>query len=180
LPEIFFSKISKWRKEFGEKRRQVSIFHFPYLFFTLVFILQLCAGCKTAAPLPPTDFSAPGWSVLSGQAVWQPPQNRPELAGDLLLATNVNGSFFVQFTKVPFPLVTAEVKNHQWQIEFGADKYSWHGRGEPPARFSWFQLPSALLGENLSRNWHFENMTNGSWRLENSRTGEKLEGAFFP
>lgn len=140
----------------------------------------LCAGCRTANPLPPADFSAPGWRVQQGQAVWKPSTSRPELAGDLLLATNVNGSFFVQFTKIPFPLVTAQVSDDQWQIEFGADKYSWHGRGTPPNRFGWFQLPPALRDANLGGNWQFTRVEANAWRLENLHTGETLEGVFFP
>ena len=148
------------------------------ILFALGVILG--AGCRTANPLPPADFSAPGWRVQQGQAVWKPSASRPELAGDLLLATNANGNFFVQFSKMPFPLVTAHISGDQWQIEFGANKFSWQGRGAPPDRFACFQLPRALLGRNLNGNWHFENVMTNSWRLENPRTGETLEGEFFP
>jgi hypothetical protein len=139
-----------------------------------------CVSCRTANPPQPADFSTPGWHVLQGQAVWKPTADRAELAGDLLLATNDNGNFFVQFTKNPFPLVTAESMNGQWQIEFGADEHSWSGRGQPPARFSWFQLPPTLLGEKGGGNWSFEKVTSNSWRLANPQTGEILEGGFFP
>jgi hypothetical protein len=141
-------------------------------------LLLLCAGCRTIRTLPPADFSAPGWHVQQGQAVWK--QSRSELAGDLLLATNVNGNFFVQFSKMPFPLATAQVAGDQWQIEFGADKYSWHGRGTPPNRFGWFQLPGALLGTKPGDNWKFTHIETNAWRLQNSHTGETLEGGFFP
>jgi len=140
----------------------------------------LCPGCRTANPLPAADLSAPGWRVQQGQAVWQPSQHRPELTGDLLLATNVNGDFIVQFSKIPFPLATAQVSGDQWQIKFGADEYSWHGRGTPPARFGWFQLPRALRNPNPGGNWRFSRVASNSWRLENPRTGETLEGEFFP
>jgi hypothetical protein len=144
-----------------------------------LLIAAFFCGCSTA-PLPPADFSAPGWRVQQGQAVWKPSSSRPELAGDLLLATNANGSCFIQFSKMPFPLATAQISSGQWQIEFGADKFSWHGSGTPPDRFAWFQLPRALLGQNLNGNWHFENVMSNSWRLENAHTGETLEGEFFP
>jgi hypothetical protein len=149
------------------------------IYFALL-VLFSCAGCRTMPPLPPADFSAPGWRVQQGQAIWKPSSSRPELAGDLLLATNVNGNFFIQFSKIPFPLATAQISGDQWQIEFGADKFSWHGRGSPPNRFSWFQLPRALLGGNLDGNWKFIRVETNSWRLENPRTGESLEGEFFP
>ena len=145
----------------------------------LLLMAVLAAGCRTVLPLPPADFSEPGWRVQHGQAVWKPSSSRPELAGDLLLATNANGNFFVQFSKIPYPLATAQVSGGQWQIEFGADEYSWHGRGTPPDRFAWFQLPRALLAAGVGASWKITCPTSHSWRLENPRTGETLEGEFF-
>jgi hypothetical protein len=142
-------------------------------------LLIFDAGCRTASPLPAADFSAPGWRVQQGQAVWQPLPGRPELAGDLLLATNMDGDFFIQFSKVPFPLATAQVADGQWQIEFGADQYHWHGRGTPPNRFGWFQLPRSLRDENTGGNWRLTRAGTNSWRLENTHTGETLAGEFF-
>jgi len=150
------------------------------IFILSALLLILCAGCRTTHPLPPADFSAPGWGVQHGQAVWKPSASRPELAGDLLLATNVNGDFFIQFSKIPFPLVTAQVSRDKWQIEFGADNFSWHGRGTPPTRFVWLQLPRALLDKTIGGNWQFTRVETNSWQLENPRTGETLEGQFFP
>ncbi len=145
-----------------------------------LLLAVLAAGCRTAPAPPPADFSASGWSVQQGQAVWKPSSNRAELAGDLLLATNANGNFFVQFSKIPFPLATARVSGDQWQIEFGADKYSWHGHGTPPNRFAWFQLAPALLDAKTGANWQFTRVETNSWLLENPHTGESLEGEFFP
>ena len=54
--------------------------------------------------MPPADFSLPGWQAHQGQAVWKPSKKRPELAGDLLLATNANGNYVIQFSKIPFTL----------------------------------------------------------------------------
>jgi hypothetical protein len=143
-------------------------------------IAAIVAGCRSVPPLPPIDLSAPGWRVQSGQAIWKPPGDRPELAGNLLLATNANGNFFVQLTKDPFPLVTAESVDGQWQIEFDAAGHFWCGHGEPPARFVWFLFPRALLGANIAGNWHFEAVPTNSWRLDNSQTRETLEGGFYP
>ncbi len=156
------------------------VFERCVMFILPVLLLLLGAGCRTSQPLPAADFATPGWRVQQGQAVWKPPQDRPELAGDLLLATNANGNFFLQFSKIPFPLVTAQTSGDQWQIEFGADEYSWHGRDRPPERFGWFQLPLALRGAEPGGHWQFTNMAGGSWRLRNPHTGETVEGAFFP
>jgi hypothetical protein len=137
-------------------------------------------GCRSIPPLPPADFSAPGWRVQPGQAIWKPLKNKTELAGELLLATNANGNVFVQFSKTPFALATAQVAGDRWQIEFGAGDYQRGGRGRPPARFAWFQLPRALAGADLPRGWKFSRAEKNSWRLDNARTGEILEGTFFP
>jgi hypothetical protein len=142
--------------------------------------LMLCVSCRTARLPPPADFSSPGWRVQQGQAVWKPSKSRPELAGDLLLATNVNCNYVVQFSKTPFTLAAAQVADGAWQIEFGGGRYSWSGRGAPPARFVWFQLPRALAASEPGRPWIFTRRADGSWRLENMRTGEILEGMFFP
>ena len=146
----------------------------------MVLAALICAGCRTAHPQPAADFSAPGWTVLQGGAVWKPSSSRADLAGDLLLATNANGDCFIQFSKIPFPLATAQISGDQWQIEFGADKYSSHGHGAPPRRFSWFLLPGALLTASPGGDWRFTRPESNSWRLENQRTGESVEGKFTP
>ena len=150
--------------------------------------LQLCAlllfavcvtGCQTGPPLPPTDLSAPGWFVQQGQAVWKPNARRPELTGELLVATNASGGLFVQFTKDPFPLATAQTTAEHWQISFAAGRHSWRGNVPPPNLFLWFQLPPALRDEVLPRPWKFSR-TADSWRLEDPHSGQWLEGRFFP
>lgn len=97
-----------------------------------------------------------------------------------MVATNRNGNFLVQFSKNPFPVATAQVANRDWQIEFGAGERLWRGHGEPPAHFVWFQLPRSLAGAGVVRGWKFERRDTDAWRLENSRTGETLEGELFP
>jgi|HubBroStandDraft_1064217.scaffolds.fasta_scaffold543605_2 hypothetical protein len=145
-----------------------------------MFVVALCAGCGSAVHLAPVDLSQPGWRSQPGQAVWKPPGARPEIAGDLLLATNVNGDFFVQFSKTPFTVATAESSGGRWQIQFGVHEYHRSGRGAPPDRFAWFELPRALAGLPASPRWRFARGPDGQWRLENTRSGETLEGRFFP
>jgi hypothetical protein len=143
-------------------------------------VLLVTAGCRTAPPLPKVDLSAPGWSLKRGQAVWKPAAARPEIAGELLLATHRDGDCFVQFSKIPFSIVTAQVSAGRWRIEFGNQERTAAGRGPAPGRLGWFQLAPALAGHALPLPWVFESQVNGNWRLENGRTGEWLEGGFLP
>lgn len=145
---------------------------------TWCLVLLACVGCRSVPSLPPADLSAPGWKVQQGQAIWKPTKSRPELAGELLLATNPAGDCFVQFTKTPFSIVTAQRMNDTWQIEFGDGKNSWCGQGEPPRRFVWFQLPGAFARGGVGGGWSFVQHGTNIWRFENPRTGETLEGGF--
>jgi hypothetical protein len=145
-----------------------------------LLLLGLGTSCHTTTPLSPANVSAPGWRIQQGQAVWKPTRKRPDLTGELLLATNANGDFLVQFSKPPFTLATAQRAGDRWQIEFGSGDYSKRGGGQSPTRFVWFQLPVALTGAAAGRDWHFERIATNSWCLENLRTGERLEGVFFP
>jgi hypothetical protein len=135
------------------------------------------SGCSSA-PLAPANLSVPGWTVQQGQAIWKPTASRPEIAGDLIMATNADGDCFIQFTKTPFTIATAQIAAGRWQLQFSNDQYSWRGNNPPPNRFVWFQLPPALLGAPIAANWQFQSTTNG-WQFTNSNTGETLEGAFF-
>jgi hypothetical protein len=102
------------------------------------------------------------------------------MAGDLLLATNRNGDFFVQFSKVPFTIATAEDIDASWQIQFGSHEYHRSGHGAPPQRFVWFELPRTLAGSMPGHGWKFGHEPDGQWRLENAHSGETLKGRFFP
>ena len=156
-----------------------SISRFARSLFTCILV-ALSAGCRSLPALPPADLDAAGWRVQQGQAVWQPPGKRPELAGELLMATNSSGGLFVSFSKPPFSLVTARVEGGEWQIDFGSADYAARGRGAPPSRFAWFQLPVALAGAPASGPWRFSRYGANNWRLENEHTGESLEGELQP
>ncbi len=125
----------------------------------------------------PVTVGGPGWQILQGQAVWQPSRQKPELAGDLVLATNNLGDYMVSFSKTPFPIASADSVRGKWRIQFADTRYYWHGKGSPPQMFPWFELPRAIAGAAVDPGWRFEG-TPGAWRLENRRTGERLEGFF--
>lgn len=146
----------------------------------LALVLLPALSCRTAPPLPPADLSASGWHVHQGQAVWKPTRHRTEIAGDFLLATNDNGNYLVQFSKTPFTIATARMDNGDWQIQFGDGHHAWSGRGSPPKRFGWFQLPPALNDSKPQSPWTFTRHPDDSWLLANPRTGETLEGMVFP
>ncbi len=145
-------------------------------FLSSILVLALC-GCSTA-PLPPANLSAPGWTVQQGQALWKPTATRPEIAGDLIMATNTDGDCFIQFTKTPFTIATAQISGSHWQLTFGNDQHSWRGSGTPISRFVWLQLPRAFAGAPIAPNWQFHPGANG-WQFQNPHTGESLEGEFF-
>lgn len=138
----------------------------------------VCISCRTNPPTVPIDFSAPGWRVRQGQAVWKPKNGESEIAGELLLATRTNGDCYIQFTKTPFVLVDATSADNHWRIDFMGNEHRQRGRGTPPERYSWFELPRALAGVEPHHGWQFAS-TNEMWSLERPRTGERLEGRFF-
>lgn len=145
-----------------------------------VGFVSLSLGCRTVPPQRAFDLSQPGWNVRQGQAVWRTESGGPEIAGELLVAISSDGSSFVQFTKVPLPLVQAQATRRFWQVEFAAEGKRYSGRGAPPSRLIWFQLVSALNGNELARGWKFTSKPEGHWRLEQLSTGEVLEGYLAP
>ena len=146
----------------------------------LVLLTVLPTSCRSLAPLPSVDFSQPGWKVRQGQAVWKSSADAPEIAGELVLATSVDGRTFTQFTKTPLPLLVAQTTTNAWQIEFVVENRKFAGRGRPPTRLAWLHLAGCLSGANPPKGWTFAKGDDGSWRLENKKTGEMLEGYLTP
>ncbi len=137
-------------------------------------------GCRTLPPpLPAVNLKEQGWTVREGQAVWHLPRGESEIAGELLVATRTNGQTFVQFAKSPFPIVTAQTMDHRWQADFPPQGKHYAGRGTPPHRVIWFQLPRMLRNEAPPKDWTWHHDEKG-WRLENRNAGESVEGYFNP
>ena len=151
----------------------------PSLGSALLAILLLCAGCQTATKRLFTA-SGPGWRVQEGQALWRPGRDLPEISGDLVLAVHEDGRCLVQFDKTPLSLVSVQTTPTEWLIRFSARRMGFSGRGPGPTRFAWLYLQTALAGEPLPPPLRFECQPDGNWRLANPRTGETLEGKFFP
>lgn len=145
----------------------------------LLAILLLCSGCQTATKSLFTA-SGPGWHVQQGQALWRPKRDLPEIGGDLVLAGHDDGRCLIQFDKTPLSLVSAQTTRTQWLIQFPPRRMGFSGRGPGPTRFAWLYLHTALAGEPLPSPLRFERRSDGNWRLENTRTGETLEGFLGP
>jgi hypothetical protein len=138
--------------------------------------LPVLAGCRLVPRLPPVDLSAAGWKTYQGQAVWRTERNAPEIAGELLLATNSTGSAFVQFTKTPLPFIVAQSTASAWELHSVPDNKTYSGRGAPPVKALWLWLPVCLAGAPPQGSLSWQRLENNGWRLENRATGEFLEG----
>ncbi len=147
-------------------------------FWLLSSLTIALLGCSTPSPRAP-NLAEPGWAIRQGQAVWKPAGARPELAGELLLAVRGQDEMFLQFSKTPFPLVTANSTPESWQIEFAAQKPHYSGRGQPPSAILWFILQPTLDGRSPPKPWIYQPTPQG-WRIENPRTQEWLEGYLQP
>jgi len=150
-------------------------FHPPVFLAGLMF---LC-GCQTSRQ---SLFTAagPGWHVQQGQALWRPKNGLPEFGGDLVLARDDAGRCLIQFDKTPMAILFAQTTSNHWLIRFPQQQMGFSGRGPGPTRLCWLYLPAALAGKPLPVPLHFENKADGGWRLDNSRTGETLEGFLSP
>jgi hypothetical protein len=102
------------------------------------------------------------------------------LGGELVMASHEDGRCAIQFTKTPLPLVMAQTTRTNWLIEFPPQRMSFAGRRAPPTRFAWLYLSAALSGESLPSTLHFQRKPDGGWRLENTRSGESVEGFLAP
>jgi hypothetical protein len=143
-------------------------------------LLALLVGCQTAPPLPPADLQAPGWEIRQGQALWKPRRDEEGIAGEILIALQKDNRKLVQFSKTPFPLITAGVGPHSWELEIPTQGKHYSHRGTPPSRVVWFQLLRALAVEDLPNSWAWTSPdADGRWRLENKTSGESLEGYFI-
>jgi hypothetical protein len=141
----------------------------------LAAVFLLCS-CAILPPFPAVDLSQPGWQVKQGQALWKPPKAATELAGDLLIASNPNGSAMAQFSKT-FPIANVQLTPASWEASFGPEGKRYSARGKPPSRIVWFQLIRVLRDEGLPNGWMVKTNTPTHIQLESSG-GESLE-VFF-
>ncbi len=131
-------------------------------------------GCSIGIRLPEVDLTEPGWTVWSGQALWKAETNRPAIAGEILLARHLNGDVLISFSKPPVPIFTAQTFGEKWKINFIHTQRMHAGRGGPPARFVWFQIPSLLQDATAPKGWHVMTMDEPIWELQNPESGEHI------
>lgn len=141
-------------------------------------LLLSLSACATMPKLPRMNLAAPGWKVRQGQAVWNVGHGKPDIAGDLIVATRSDGQAFVQFSKTPLSLAVAEKTAQAWQVEFPIQNKRYAGHGKPPSRLIWLLLPGVLSGKPPPAPWSWHESKSGNWRLANPKTGESLEGYF--
>ena len=96
------------------------------------------------------------------------------------MASDAQGRCTIQFTKTPLPLVLAQTTPTNWLIAFPSRRMSFGGRRAPPTRFAWLYLHAALAGDPLPSTLRFQRKPDGGWRLENTRSGETVEGFLAP
>jgi hypothetical protein len=97
-----------------------------------------------------------------------------------VLASHEDGRCLVQFAKTPMTLVLVQTTRTHWLIQFPPRQMSFSGHRRPPVRFAWLHLHAALAGKQLPSALRFERKPDGGWRLENTRSGETLEGFLAP
>jgi hypothetical protein len=152
----------------------------PVLRLALLTGLTLLAGCRTGRERPLFTATGPGWRVREGQALWCAGRRFPELGGELVVASHEDGRCVIEFAKTPVPLVLVQTSRTNWFIEFLPRRMSFGGRRPPPTRFAWLYLAAALSGDSLPSPLRFQRKPDGGWRLENTRSGETVEGFLGP
>jgi len=149
--------------------------------FSLVSVASLLFLCGCQSPVKSLfEATGPNWHVQQGQALWRPKTGLPEFGGDLVLASDDAGRHLIQFDKTPMAILSAQITSNRWLIKFPAQNLSFSGFGPGSTRFGWLYLPEALDGKPLPKVFKFERKPDGGWRLENSRTGETVEGFLSP
>jgi hypothetical protein len=145
----------------------------------LLACFVILTGCQSPVH---SLFAAtgPNWHVQQGQALWRPGRGLPEIGGDVVLASDDAGRHVIQFDKTPMSILSAQTTANRWLIRFPERNLSFGGFGSGSTRFGWLYLPQALDGQPLPKVLHFERKPDGGWRLENSGTGETLEGFLSP
>lgn len=134
------------------------------------------SGCATPN-FPQVDLASDAWRKRIGQAIWKPDAAKPEIVGDLLVATDQLGNAYLEFSKT-LPLVSAHLTTNAWQVEFPPQHRRFAARGNPPARIGWLQFLRAADDRRVASPWQLTDKTAKSMTLANAKTGERIEVHF--
>lgn len=146
---------------------------------SLVILALLLCSCRTTPDLPPVNLSEPGWTQRQGQAVWRRERDKPEFAGELLLATR-GDRVMLQLTKNPLPFVNVQSRGAQWELKYIQQRRFHHGDGVPDADQIWVHLARALNGTKPPAPLVFQFTAQHGFKLENPKTGETVSGFLNP
>ena len=75
--------------------------------------------------------------MQQGQALWRPKQGYPEIAGDLVMATDDTGRCLILFDKTPMSMVSVQTTSTNWLVRFPQADMMFTGHGQKPARLAW-------------------------------------------
>ncbi|MBK7998310.1 MAG: LysM peptidoglycan-binding domain-containing protein [Verrucomicrobia bacterium] len=145
--------------------------------FTALVILSFVTGCSTLAPQPAMNLAEPGWVIREGQVAWKASADSAEIRGQLLVALHADGRNVVQFTAASGERVQAQFSTNFWQAQLPGQQAPVTGRGKPPQKIIWLQLPEGLLGNSAEEtDWMMSRERGKPWRFYHDVTGESLEG----
>ena len=144
----------------------------------VVVALLLCS-CRTTSKLSPVNLSEPGWTQRQGQAVWRRERDKPEFAGELLLATR-GDRVMLQLTKNPLPFVNVQSSGINWELKYIQQRRLHRGQGVPDADLIWVHLARALNGSRPPAPLVFQLSAQHGFKLENPKTGETVSGFLSP
>ena len=151
--------------------------HHVHRFLLLALVVSTLLGCRSLPQQPAVNLSEPGWVVREGRAVWKEKPDSEGITGDIVVAMHWDGRSFVQFTKSSGPFVIAQSTTNTWQAQFLAENKTSSGRGRPPERIMWLNLPGGLLGGGMEEtDWILARRRGGAWSFRNDLTGETLDG----
>lgn len=143
--------------------------------WALVLTAAGLSGCRSTPRPHLVDLAEPGWHVRQGQAVWTTDRGAVGVAGDLVVAVKTDASCWVEFSKPPFNLVTAQARPDGWRISLHSQHIDYRGRGIPPRRFVWFQLAQVIAGRSVACEWQLTHQPGESWLFVHAENGERLE-----
>ncbi|HYE30415.1 MAG TPA: hypothetical protein VEH27_03230 [Methylomirabilota bacterium] len=140
----------------------------------LLFAILL-AACATVPRFEPLDLNAGQWQTQHGHAVWTPESKKPEVTGEIIIATNPANDLMVQFSKNPFNIVTAQKRAGKWQLEYGPEGRRYSGPGEGPPRIIWLRLPELFKGSRPPLGWTVVERGPKTLLIEHPERGERLQ-----